>query len=203
VYKPVRGLLSWTNRLVRIILTDQILSDKVRVARIGKPHGIRGEVTVELFTDSPDTRFVEGNVFTVLSGGGPSEVFHELTVEKARWNKNIMLLKFAEFSDRNTAESLRNSELYAAPEVSDVDDDSWYADDLIGLSVHQEGFQNPALGEVTGLTTGDAQDLLEIRLSDGREVLLPFVEEIVPEIDEERGAIVITPPPGLLELNQR
>ena len=179
------------------------LADQLRVARIGKPHGTRGEVTVELFTDSPDTRFVEGNVFTVLSGGGPSEVFHKLTVEKARWNKTIMLLKFAEFSDRNTAESLRNSELYAAPEVSDVDDDSWYADDLIGLSVHEDDFENPALGEVSGLTTGDAQDLLEIRLTDGREVLLPFVDEIVPEIDEERGAIVITPPPGLLELNQR
>lgn len=175
----------------------------VRVARVGKPHGIRGEVTIQLFTDSPETRFVKGNIFSVRSASRSSELFSELTIEKARWNKNIMLLKFAEFSDRNTAESLRNSELYAAPEVSDVDEDSWYADDLIGLSVHEDGFENPALGEVSGLITGDAQDLLEIRLTDGREVLLPFVDEIVPEIDEERGAIVITPPPGLLELNQR
>lgn len=175
---------------------------EVRVGRIGKPHGIRGEVTVELFTDSPETRFVKGNVFSVQNDGAASKVFPELTVEKARWNKNIMLLKFAEFSDRNTAESLRNSELYAEPEESDVDEDSWYADDLIGLTVHEEDFENPSLGEVSGLITGEAQDLLEIRLTDGREVLLPFVEEIVPEIDEERGAIVITPPPGLLELNQ-
>ena len=174
----------------------------MRVARIGRPHGIRGEVTVELFTDSPETRFVKGNVFSVQNDGVASEVFSELTVEKARWNKNIMLLKFAEFSDRNTAESVRNSELYAEPEESDVDEDSWYADDLIGLTVHEDDFANPSLGEVSGLITGDAQDLLEIRLTDGREVLLPFVEEIVPEIDEERGAIVITPPPGLLELNQ-
>ena len=185
------------------LLTHEFTEDQVRVARIGKPHGIRGEVTAELFTDSPDTRFVKGNIFTVRSGTSSSELFSELTIEQARWNKNIMLLKFAEFSDRNTAESLRNSELYAAPEVSDVDDDSWYVDDLIGLSVHEDDFENPALGEVSGLITGDAQDLLEIRLNDGREVLLPFVDEIVPEIDEERGAIVITPPPGLLELNQR
>lgn len=176
---------------------------RVRVARIGKPHGIRGEVTVELFTDSPETRFVNGNVFSVQDDGASSKAFPELTVEKARWNKNIMLLKFDEFSDRNTAESLRNCELYVEPEESANNEDSWYADDLIDLTVHQGSLDTPPLGEVSGLITGKAQDLLEIRLSDGREVLLPFVEEIVPEIDVERGAIVITPPPGLLELNQR
>jgi len=174
----------------------------VRVARIGKPHGIRGEVTVQLFTDSPESRFVKGTLFTVRTGKVESELFPELTVETARWNKNILLLKFDEFSDRNTAESLRNSELYAEPEESTGDEDSWYADDLIGLAVHQDTFNAAAMGEVSNLITGQAQDLLEIRLSDGREVLLPFVVEIVPEIDEERGAIVITPPPGLLELNQ-
>lgn len=176
---------------------------EVRLARIGKPHGIRGEVTVEVFTDSPETRFTKGNVFNVRTGESPSRAFEQLTIEKARWNKNILLLKFAEFSDRNTAESLRNSELYAEPEESTGDEDSWYADDLIGLAVHQDTFNAPALGEVSNLITGQTQDLLEIRLSDGSEVLLPFVVEIVPEIDEERGAIVITPPPGLLELNQR
>lgn len=179
-----------------------VSSEQVRVARIGKPHGIRGEVTVEVFTDSPETRFVEDNVFSVRVTTGNASIYDQLTVEKARWNKKILLLKFAEFSDRNTAESLRNSVLYAEPEESVADEDSWYADDLIGLSVHQDGFDTPALGEVSNLITGDAQDLLEIRLSDGSEVMLPFVEEIVPEIDEERGAIVITPPPGLLELNQ-
>lgn len=175
---------------------------QLRVARIGKPHGIRGEVTVEVFTDSPETRFTKGNVFNVRAGELPSTVFEQLTIEKARWNKNILLLKFDEFSDRNTAESLRNCELYAEPEEPANDEDSWYADDLLGLTVHQDTLETPSLGEVSDLITGEAQDLLEIRLSDGSEVLLPFVEEIVPEIDEERGAIVITPPPGLLELNQ-
>lgn len=183
-------------------MTDIDWTRYVRIARVGKPHGIRGEVTVELFTDSPNTRFVTGNTFSVFVDSIPSGSFPNLTVEKARWNKNVMLLKFAEFSDRNTAESLRNSELYAEPEEFTLDEDSWYADDLIGLAVHQEGFDAPSLGEVSGLITGEAQDLLEIRLADGSEVLLPFVKEIVPEIDEEGGAVVITPPPGLLELNQ-
>lgn len=183
-------------------MTDKRPERQVRIARVGKPHGIRGEVTVQLFTDRPETRTVAGNVFSVHSGSLRFESLPYLTVERARWNKNIMLLKFVEFSDRNTAESLRNCELYADPEESTEHEDSWYADELIGLSVHQGSFEDPALGEVTHLITGDAQDLLEVRLSDGAEVILPFVEEIVPEIDEERGAILISPPPGLLELNQ-
>lgn len=180
---------------------QKISDNEVRVARIGKPHGIRGEVTVELFTDSPDTRFVKDNVFSVRVPQGSLVDYSSLTIEKARWHNQILLLKFAEFSDRNTAESLRNSHLYGEPEESHADDDAWYTDDLIGLTVHNQTRDAPSIGEVIDLITGDAQDLLEIRLSDGREVLIPFVEEIVPEIDEEQGAVVITPPPGLLELS--
>ena len=173
----------------------------VRIARIGKPHGIRGEVTVELFTDSPETRFAKDNIFGVHCPHNVTAPYSSLTVEKARWHNKILLLKFVEFSDRNTAEAMRNSHLYAAPEVPNHEDDAWYRDDLIGLTVHQGDFETSSVGEVIDLITGDAQDLLEIRLSDGREVLIPFVEEIVPEIDEEQGAVVITPPPGLLELS--
>lgn len=180
---------------------NKLSDNKVRVARIGKPHGIRGEVTVELFTDSPETRFIKDNVFSVHAPRGSTTPYSKLTIEKARWHNKILLLKFAEFSDRNTAESLRNSHLYGTPEEPNEDEDAWYADDLIGLAVHQDTFEAPSVGEVIDLITGEAQDLLELRLLDGREVLIPFVEEIVPEIDEVQRAIVITPPPGLLELS--
>src|SRR5699024_863520 len=127
-------------------LTEDIADPGVRVARIGKPHGIRGEVTVEVFTDSPDTRFTKGNVFNVRGGESTSTAFEQLTLDKARWNKNILLLNFDEFSDRNTAESLRNCELYAEPEAPVDDEDGWYADDLIGLTVHQDTLDTPSLG---------------------------------------------------------
>jgi 16S rRNA processing protein RimM len=173
----------------------------VRVARIGRPHGIRGEVTVEVFTDSPETRFAEGNALQ-LHTTRESPVFELLTVQKARWNKNILLLKFAEVNDRDAAESLRDSELYAPAEDTLRKFEGWYAVDLIGLDVYQESVEAAKIGEVTGLTTGAAQDLLQVSLSDGREVLVPFVHDIVPEINQEKGFVVITPPPGLLELNQ-
>lgn len=173
----------------------------VRVARIGKPHGIRGDVTVEVFTEFPEKRFAAGRILTLQTTQKVLDT-NTLTVEKARWNKKILLLKFQEFSDRSTAELLRDSELFAPAEAVFGDDEGWYADELIGLSVHEGSIKALKIGEVINLITGAAQDLLEIRLLDGRQVLIPFVEEIVPEINEEVGGIVITPPPGLLELNQ-
>ena len=174
----------------------------VRVARIGRPHGIRGEVTVEVFTDTPETRFSVGNKVEVKEVEPRQSSLDMLTVESARWNKKILLLKFQEFSDRNTAETLRNAELYAPAENTLSDADGWYAEELIGLTVHEGNFESEKIGEVLNLVPGEAQDLLEVSLLSGHEVLIPFVEDIVPEIDEKRGAIVITPPPGLLELNQ-
>lgn len=175
-------------------------SQDVRVARVGKPHGIRGEVTVELFTDSPAERFLQGNVLTVLGPEGAHPRFSTLTVASSRWNKHILLVKFTEIADRTTAETLRNAHLYVSSEGMFQTEEGWYADQLVGLEVYEGSFGGLSVGEVTALITGAAQDLLEIRLPDGREVLVPFVAEIVPEIDEDQG-VVITPPPGLLELN--
>lgn len=175
---------------------------EVRIARIGKPHGIRGEVTVELFTDSPDERFREGNVVTVRGAEGPPPGFGTLTIAGSRWNKHILLLKFAEISDRNTAETMRDHQLFAPAHGASEESESWYADELVGLAVYMSSMSSDQIGEVTALITGAAQDLIEVKLRSGSRVLVPFVEEIVPEIDTVRGAIVITPPPGLLELNQ-
>lgn len=168
---------------------------RLQVARIGKPHGIRGEVTVQVMTDAPDERFVPGQMLDVEpASNGP------LTVAKARWNKEILLLGFKEITDRNGAEALRGSQLFIETDVEEpVDDDAWYAHELVGLAA-VVGDQR--IGTVSGLRRGDAQDLLEIDLADGGEALIPFVEEIVPEVDLDAERVILTPPPGLLELNQ-
>lgn len=174
-------------------------AEQVRVARIGKPHGIRGEVTVQVYTDEPQERFVPGAVLTARHGGGGGAAGRggQLTVVRARWNKDILLLSFDEVLTRNQAEELRGTELFAAPEAAE-DDDAWYEEDLVGLAVLVDGQQ---VGTVTGLQTGDFQDLLQIEVQGGVEALVPFVDEIVPEVDPESGTITLTPPPGLLTLN--
>ncbi|WP_394938342.1 ribosome maturation factor RimM [Psychromicrobium sp. YIM B11713] len=166
---------------------------QVQVARIGKPHGIRGEVTVEVFTDAPEDRFVPGTVFSAEKHG-------ELTISSARWNKDILLLGFDEVPDRNRAEELRGTRLFFdTEEVEESDDEGWYEHELVGLEA-RVGSQK--VGTVSALTVMPVQDLLTITSNAGEEVLVPFVEQIVPEVDIEAGYLRLTPPDGLFEVNQ-
>ncbi|MFC8524999.1 MULTISPECIES: ribosome maturation factor RimM [Micrococcaceae] len=167
---------------------------QLQVARIGKPHGIRGEVTVQVLTDAPEDRFVPGTEFVVEDA-----VAGRLTVRSARWNKDILLLGFEEVADRNQAETLRGAKLFIETEELDGDDDEgWYEHELVGLEA-RVGAQ--VVGKVTALNTMPVQDLLMVTTPDGKEILIPFVEQIVPEVNIEEGFILLTPPDGLFELN--
>ena len=179
---------------------------QVQVARIGKPHGIRGEVTVQLFTDDPGSRFAAGAELSVepaspLAPGG------RLTVSTSRWNKSILVVRFREVATRNDAEALRDHRLSVESEEVEEDEEGFYEHELEGLEVFvvedpEQAELGDPIGRVTGLQTGAAQDLLRLELADGTEVLVPFVEEIVPEVDLDAGRVVVCPPPGLLELNE-
>lgn len=158
------------------------------VARLGKPHGIRGEFTVEVRTDAPEERFVPGAVFSTEPDIGA------LTLSRARWHRDRLLLTFEEIADRTRAEEVRNTLISVAETLED--DDAWYIDDLVGA---QAFVGDVRIGTVSAVTPGAAQDLLHITLASGAEVLVPFVEQIVPGVDLEAGRIVLDPPPGLIE----
>ncbi len=176
-------------------------SDGHVVARIGKPHALRGEVTVQLHTDDPQGRFVPGVVFETRAAAG-SGVPRQLTLATTRVHRGIWLLGFEQIPDRTGAESLRGTRLLL-PELAEQeeDDEGWYEADLVGLSACSP--QGEVLGEVTGLELGAAQDRLVLRRPDGREVLVPFVEAIVPEVDPEAGRLVVDAPHGLLDLDPK
>ncbi|CAI3800075.1 ribosome maturation factor RimM [Pseudarthrobacter sp. MM222] len=168
---------------------------QLQVARIGKPHGIRGEVTVQVLTDAPGDRFVPGTQFVVEpASAGP------LTVESARWNKDILLLAFEEIETRNDAETLRGAKLFIETEELDEDDDDegWYEHELVGLDVR---VGDTVVGKVSGLHTLPVQDLIVVTSNEGKEILVPFVEQIVPEVNVGEGFILVTPPAGLFEVN--
>ena len=168
---------------------------QVVVARIGKAHGLRGEVTVQVLTGAPDKRFVPGAIFaTEPAATGP------LVLRSARDNNGILLLGFEQVGDRNGAEALRGTRLLADVLGDDGDEEAWYERDLVGLTaVTVDGTE---VGKVTALESRPAQDLLVLRLVGGREVLVPFVTEIVPEVDIAGGRVVLNPPPGLLDLDE-
>lgn len=171
------------------------------VARIGRAHGLRGEVSVEVRTDAPQERFVDGAVLHVEDGprrrallatGGPTS----LTLTRVRDNNGILLLSFAEVPDRSVAESLRDVMLEAEVAEESDEPDAWYDHELVGLTcVDRDGTR---LGEVVAVQHPGAQDLLVVRTAAG-DRLVPFVAAIVPEVDVKRGRIVLTAPPGLLE----
>jgi len=167
---------------------------QLQVARIGKPHGIRGEVTVQVLTDAPGDRFVPGTQFVVEpASAGP------LTVESARWNKDILLLAFEEVETRNDAEALRGAKLFIETEELDEDDDEgWYEHELVGLDVR---VGDAVVGKVSGLHTMPVQDLLVVTDQAGKEILIPFVEQIVPEVNVAEKYVLVTPPAGLFEVN--
>ncbi len=167
---------------------------QVQVARIGKPHGIKGEVTVQVLTDAPANRFVPGVELTVEPATlGP------LTVVSARWNKDILLLAFEGVSTRNRAEELRGGKLFVdSDEVDDDDDEGWYEHELVGLEAR---VGSEVVGTVSALTTMPVQDLLTITNGAGEEILVPFVDEIVPEVNVADGYVRLTPPEGLFTVN--
>ncbi|GAA4831803.1 ribosome maturation factor RimM [Garicola koreensis] len=170
--------------------------ERLRVARIGKPHGIRGEVTVQLFTDEPTDRLAPGAQLIREPGEHTQDTTRTtLTVGSQRWNKKICLLGFDEITDRNAAEALRGSVLFIDVAEEAPEDDQWYSHQLEGFSC-VSGEDQP-LGTVAELLPGPAQDLLVVDTAAGEQVMVPFVEELVPQIDPEARSIRLDPPAGL------
>jgi 16S rRNA processing protein RimM len=169
----------------------------VVVGRIGKPHGIRGEVTVEVRTDEPDRRFAVGTTVRAERPGGQSAPWSGLTVATTRWHQTTLLVRFEELPDRTTAEAARGLLLHAEvpAEESPEDPEEFYDHQLVGLAV--EDLEGRPLGEVNAVLHG-AQDLLQVRTPDGRDALVPFVAALVPEVDVPGGRVVVADRPGLV-----
>ncbi|MEE1786491.1 ribosome maturation factor RimM [Streptomyces sp. SP17BM10] len=164
------------------------------VGRIGRAHGIRGDVSVEVRTDEPELRLGPGAVvLTDPASAGP------LTVESGRVHSGRLLLRFAGVKDRNAAEALRGTLLISEvdPDESPEDPEEYYDHQLIGLDVVLS--DGTPVGELTEVVHLPYQDLLTVKKADGTEVLVPFVSQIVPIIDLENQRAVITPPGGLID----
>lgn len=170
---------------------------EVLVGRIGKPHGIRGEVTVDVRTDEPERRFVDGAVLRATPPRESGRAQSDLTVTRARWHQQTLLLTFAEITDRTGAEAWRGTLLHADVDAAATPEDpeEFYDHQLVGLSAYDVA--GTPLGEVTAVVHG-AQDLLTIRTPEGRDALVPFVAALVPEVDVEGGRVVVADRPGLV-----
>jgi 16S rRNA processing protein RimM len=166
------------------------------VGRVGRAHGLRGEVTIEVRTDDPAARFAVGSMLiTDPAERGP------LTVAAARWHSGRLLVAFEGCRDRDAADALRGTLLQIdSADLEPLGDPAeFYDHDLIGL--HVVTVAGEAVGTVADVLH-HGQDLLVVNgtgARSGAEIMIPFVAALVPEVRLASGTLVIDPPPGLLD----
>jgi 16S rRNA processing protein RimM len=166
----------------------------VAVGRVGRAHGVRGDVFVEPWTDAPEERFADGAVVYADEAER-----RPLTVAGTRNHSGKLVVHFAGLDDRTAVEAIRGTLLVVPlgdrPPLADPDE--FYDTDLVGLSVST--VDGTPLGPVTDVLHSPAGSLLAIDWA-GRELLVPFRREVVPTVDLARRLALIDPPEGLLEL---
>ncbi|WP_420099917.1 ribosome maturation factor RimM [Corynebacterium sp.] len=193
-------------------------TEQLQIGRVVKPHGVRGELVVDVTTDDPDGRFAVGTVLTGRQRGTE----RTLTVTATRPHQGRLLVTVDEVSDRTDAETLRGLRFFGDP-VTQPGDDGFYDHQLEGLRVldcgpvdeetaHARAYEGATpepvdIGVVSGVTHGPAGTLLEVAVdadvpltTAGSTILIPFRHAIVPIVDLDNEALVVTPPEGLLDL---
>lgn len=165
---------------------------EVAVATVGRPHGVRGQVTVRLHTDEPERRLAPGRSCRAEPDG------RRLTVRGSRWLSGRFVVSFDGVEDRDGAEALRGAELLVDVPADErpEDEDEYYDRQLVGLGVLDAAGEQ--IGEVVDVLHLPAQDLLAVRTATG-ERMVPFVSELVPEVDLAAGRVRLADVPGLVD----
>ena len=172
--------------------------DWLSVGKIVGVQGLQGELRVNPASDFPERFTAPGPRW--LRSRKESEPT-EIQLKKGRQlpGKSLFVVRFEGVDNRSAAEALVGQELLvSADDRPELADGEFHLLDLVGLEARLAA-NSPALGKVTDLIRG-GNDLLEITTTDDRKLLIPFVEAIVPEVRLEGGWLLLTPPPGLLEL---
>jgi 16S rRNA processing protein RimM len=176
---------------------SELEEDLVIIGEIIKPHGIRGEVKVYSYSEQPENFKHYKEVVLQEPGEKRREIYK---IIKSRELGKLTILQLEGVTSREAAEALKGSTIiYKKSDFPKLDSDEYYWHQLIGLQVFTDTGRK--LGEVASLFSTNAHDVLVIT-GEGREYLIPVNEEIVKDIDDKKGKLFITPPPGLLEANE-
>ena len=166
----------------------------LQVGVISSTHGIRGEVKVFPTTDDPD-RFRKLKQ-VILDTGREQK---GLEIEGVKFFKQFVILKFKDIDNINDIEKYKGKSLYVTREHAvKLKKDEYFIADLIGLSVIRED-NGEVLGELTDVLQTGANDVYEVKMEDGKEVLLPAIRECIKNVDLQKGEITVHVMKGLLD----
>lgn len=166
-------------------------SEYLLVGRIVGTHGIRGEVRVQSSTDFPKVRFAPGNRLILLPPGEQEPI--GVTVEKSRPHKSVYLLKFHEWDNINQVEPFKKGLLAVTKENRvpvDEEEGEYYFHQIVGLTVVTTDGEE--IGQVKEILPLPANDVWVVRSAEtGKEVLIPYISEIVKDVDLSQKRITI------------
>jgi len=169
--------------------------NQLRVGRLVKAHGLKGALKLELYTDNPERRFTPGAEFTLQVPEASPWHGKTVTVREYRVMNANSVVFFQDVDDRDAAESLVRAILWIDQDADEPEDNAWYDHQLVGLDVVRD---DTVVGRVIRVEHLPAQDLLIVKARE-QEIMVPFVEAIVPTVDIAAGRVIVTPPADLFE----
>ena len=168
------------------------MKEFLEIGKIVGTHGIRGEVRVEPWCDSPE--FIRK--FRTLYFGAGAEAVDVLSV---KIHKTIAILRLRGVESPEQADLLRGRILYLARKDAKLPQGRWFVQDLLGLRVIDEDEESVCYGTVTDVFPTGANDVYEITGETGKKTLIPAVEAVVRRVDPQSGVMTIRPIKGMFD----
>ncbi|MDK8502219.1 ribosome maturation factor RimM [Aerococcus sp. UMB1112A] len=168
-----------------------------QVGKLVNTHGIRGDVRVISSTDFPDQRYQPGSRLTLFDKG---QAVEEVEVDKHYVHKNFHILHFKGYPSINDVERFKGMVLMVAGEdrEDDLEEGAFYYEDIIGLEVRTT--EGERLGRVREITALGPNDVWHVqRFAKGADILLPYIEDVVKEVNLDEGYVLIDPMEGLID----
>ena len=168
---------------------------RLKVGKIVNTHSLKGEVKIISSTDFEEQRFEKGTELLITRG---NQVVKEVTVESYRTHKNNLLVKFVGIDSIEEAEKLKNLQIKIDSEnIGELEENEYYFHEIIGCEVFDEN--GKSLGEISEILTPGANDVWVIKSQNGKEILIPYIEDVVKKIDVENKKIDIEVMEGLID----
>lgn len=171
------------------------MTEYLNVGKIVNTHGIRGEVRVISQTDFPEERYKKGGKLTLFKQGMQPL---ELTITNHRKHKNFDLLTFEGYPNINDVEVFRDGILKVSEhDLTDLEENEFYYYEIIGLNVIDE--DGETLGKIKEILSTGANDVWIVQRKGKKDVLIPYIESVVKEIDLDAGVVHVEIPEGLID----